>query len=125
MASIELRGNAFRIVFRYQRQKFNRSLKTDDPDTANACLARVEDNLRRLDMGLIAVPEGADICQFLLSDGRSPTRAARHPEQLRTLGALLDKFWLSIESQRREIAPQRTRPSGSRPSERLPASRLE
>ena len=102
MASIELRGNSYRIVFRYQRQKFNRSLKTDNANTANACLARVEDNLRRLDMGLIAVPEGADVGQFLLSDGRAPTRPAHHAEQIRTLGALLDKFWASIESQRLE-----------------------
>jgi len=78
MASIELRGNSYRIVFRYQRLKFNRSLKTGNLGTANACLARVEDNLRRLDMGLIAVPEGADIAQFLLSDGRTPTRPAHH-----------------------------------------------
>ena len=39
MASIELRGNSYRIVFRYQRQKFNRSLKTDNANASKNCLA--------------------------------------------------------------------------------------
>ena len=43
MASIEQRGTTFRIVFRYGRRKFNRSLRTKDRKAADACLARLED----------------------------------------------------------------------------------
>ena len=102
MASIEFRGDSYRIVFRHAGEKFSRSLKTDNAKTANASLARLEDNLRRLEQGLATVPDEADLCQFLLSDGRATTRAARKPEQIRTLGGLLDMFWASIESQRLE-----------------------
>jgi integrase len=55
-----------------------------------------------VEQGLAAVPEGADVCQFLLSDGRTTTRAAHKPDQIRTLGGLLDKFWTSIQSQHLE-----------------------
>lgn len=102
MASIEFRGNSFRIVFRYAGEKFSRSLKTDNDQIANAALGRLVDNLRRLEQGLASVPEGADLCQFLLSDGRMHVREAHKPEQIRTLGGLLDKFWASIDSQRLE-----------------------
>ncbi len=100
MASIEFRSNSYRIIFRYAGEKFSRSLKSDNLKSANASLARLEDNLRRVEQGLAAVPEGADVCQFLLSDGRTTTRAAHKPDQIRILGGLLDKFWISIQSQR-------------------------
>jgi integrase len=102
MASIEFRGSSYRIIFRYAGEKFSRSLKTDNRKSANASCARLEDNLRRLEQGLAVLPEGADVCQFLLSDGRATTRVAHKPDQIRTLGRLLDKFSDSIPSQRLE-----------------------
>lgn len=66
MASIEFRSNSYRIIFRYVGEKFSRSLKPDNLKSANASLARLEDNLPRVEQGLAAVPDGADVCQSLL-----------------------------------------------------------
>jgi hypothetical protein len=46
MASIEQRGTKFRIVFRYGRRKFNRTLRTKDRKATDASLARLEGNNR-------------------------------------------------------------------------------
>lgn len=53
MASLERRNGSFRIVFRYAGRKFGRSLKTANEKAATACLARLEDNLRRLELGTL------------------------------------------------------------------------
>lgn len=54
MASIEQRGCSFRVVFRYRGRKFTRSLLTADERQASATLARLEDNLRRVELGTLA-----------------------------------------------------------------------
>ena len=58
MASIEFRGSSYRMIFRYAGAKFSRSLKTDNLKSATASCARLEDNVRRLEQGLAALPEG-------------------------------------------------------------------
>ncbi|MCY2993347.1 MAG: site-specific integrase [Planctomycetota bacterium] len=95
MASLEQRGNAYRIVFRHAGQKITRSLKTHDERAANACLARLEDNLRRLELGLLTPPEGVDIATFLLSDGRTQLPPVPH-STVRSVGDLLDQYLSSI-----------------------------
>ncbi len=91
MASIEQRGNTFRIVFRFGSRKFSRTLRTKDRKAADACLARLEDNLRRLELGLLEVPDGVDLPTFLLSDGRAQRRP-EPPSCIRTLGSLLEGY---------------------------------
>jgi hypothetical protein len=53
MASIEQRGNKFRIVFRYGGEKYSRSLRTRSRKAAEGSLARLEDNLRRLELEVL------------------------------------------------------------------------
>lgn len=91
MASIEQRGNTYRVVFRYERRKFNRSLRTKDRKAADACLARLEDNLRRVELGVLELPDGTDIASFLLSDGRVARQPNPNP-RVQTLGSLLDGY---------------------------------
>jgi integrase len=91
MASLEQRGDSYRIVFRHAGQKFTRSLKTGDPKQAGAMLSRLEDNLRRVELGSLSVPPGCDVCTFLLSDGRLEQRP-RPRHLIRTLGKLLDEY---------------------------------
>ncbi len=55
MASIELRNGTYRIVFRYGGQKFARSLKTTELSEANLALARLQDNLRRFELGTLLI----------------------------------------------------------------------
>ena len=90
MASIELRGNSFRIVFRYGGQRISRSLRTKDRKAADACLARLEDNLRRMELGLLQLPDDGDLATFLLSDGRTARKSLQLLPTIRTVGGLLD-----------------------------------
>ncbi len=70
MAWLERRGKRFRVVFRFQDQRFLAILKTADAKEAEACLGRVEENLRLVERGRLTVPDGADLGLFLLSDGK-------------------------------------------------------
>jgi hypothetical protein len=94
MASIEQRGRSFRVVFRYHGRRFTRSLRTADERQAAATLARLEDNLRRVELGTLSVPEGSDVATFLLSDGRQS--AKRERSEIRTLSHLLSSYFENI-----------------------------
>ncbi|MBY0512704.1 MAG: site-specific integrase [Gemmataceae bacterium] len=70
MAWLERRGERFRVVFRFRNQKFHVNLKASEPKDDDACLARLEENLRLVERGRLAVPPGADLGLFLLTDGK-------------------------------------------------------
>ncbi len=74
MASLELRSDRFRIVFRIGGRKLHASLKTTDRKEAEGCLARLEENLRLVERGRLIPPPDADIPTFLLSDGKIAER---------------------------------------------------
>lgn len=94
MPSLEARNGHFRVVFRFGGQKFSRTLRTADPTAARAAVARLDDNLRRAELGTLVIPEDADIASFLLSDGRKVGRAEAPP--IRTLKQLCDAFFDAI-----------------------------
>jgi hypothetical protein len=96
MASLESHYGKYRISFRFAGQKFCRSLKTRNERTAKAALARLEDNLARLEMGQLFLPPDADPVTFLLSDGRLEHRPEIKLDAFRTLGELLDAFLSSL-----------------------------
>jgi hypothetical protein len=68
MASLEKRGHRFRIVLRYQGARYARALNTRDERAAAGCLPRLEDNLHRLELGTLLVPDDVDLMDFLLGD---------------------------------------------------------
>lgn len=92
MASLELHYGTYRLVFRFGGRKFKRSLKTDKERTALAALARADDNLRRLELGQLILPEGADVAAFVLSDGRLEQKPKITTPELETLESLLDGY---------------------------------
>lgn len=94
MATLEKRGSSFRIVFWIAGQRYSRSLKTRNEREAFAAQVRLEDNLRRHELGLLSAPEGADLADFLLSDGRGTSKPER--PALRTLGDLFDAYFQSL-----------------------------
>src|SRR5476651_979502 len=94
MPSLEQRNGRFRIVFRFAGQKLSRSLKTKDEDDALGTFARLQDNLRRAELGHLAVPEGADVAAFLLSDGRAVAKPIL--SKVRTLKQLLDAYMATL-----------------------------
>jgi len=61
MASLEKRKGSYRVVFRYAGKKFSTSLKTKSRTAATASVARLEDNLRRLELGTLSLPDEADL----------------------------------------------------------------
>lgn len=79
MAWLERRGERFRVVFRFRNRKFHVNLKASEPKEADACLARLEENLRLVERGRLAVPPGADLGLYLLTDGKldQPVELAR------------------------------------------------
>jgi hypothetical protein len=61
---------------------------------ANACLGRLEDNLRRISLGTLIVPEGTDIASFLLSDGRQVQKPVA--DKALSLKELFNQFFDNI-----------------------------
>jgi integrase len=70
MASLEQRGNRFRIVFRLGGVKISVNVKATDRKDAEASRLRLEENLRLVERGRLVIPQGAEVGLFLLSDGR-------------------------------------------------------
>ena len=70
MPWLEKRGRTFRIKFRYAGQNLSKTLKTGDTKEAQACVLRLEENLRLVERGRLEVPPGEDLPTFLLSDGK-------------------------------------------------------
>src|SRR4051812_42200507 len=63
-------SGSYHIAFRFQGRRYRRTLKTSDHREAERLLARVEDNLRLIERGRIAVPSDVDVGSFLMSDCR-------------------------------------------------------
>ena len=74
MAHLETRNGWYRVVFQIKGERFAKSLSTKSEKSANACLAKVNDNLHRFDLGLIDIPEGSALAFFLGQTGKERTR---------------------------------------------------
>lgn len=94
MASLEKRPHGYRVVFMFRGEKIARSLQTKDPKQAKATLARMEDTLRRIELGTLPLPEGTDIATFLLSDGNL-TAKPRNDKPL-TLTQIFDAYFANL-----------------------------
>lgn len=105
MASLEKRGNAFRIVFRHQGIKYARSLETTEERAAKSALARLEDMLHRVQIGAVLVPPGTNFVEFLLSDGRAQPQAK--PGVL-TLASLFSNYFAKLPDGNLESSTIRT-----------------
>ena len=75
MASLERRGESYRIVHRFAGRKYQHALGTDDRRQAESSLRRLEAGLYDLENGRSVLPPGADLALFLLSDGRITSKA--------------------------------------------------
>lgn len=94
MATLEKRSGAFRVIFYYCGRRFARSLKTSSERAARASLARLDDNLRRVELGLLSLPDGIDLASFLLSDGRIEIKPSL--AQICTIKELFENYFASI-----------------------------
>ncbi len=90
MASLEQRGNRYRVAFRLGGQKHQVAVKASDGKEAEACRARLEENLWLVERGRLAIPDGADVGLFLLSDGKLEQRVKT--VKVMTVGELVAKY---------------------------------
>ena len=67
MAALEVRGERFRIVFRFQGKTWKKTLKAMSEKSAELLRASVEELLGLVDRGVVQVPEGVDILDFFAS----------------------------------------------------------
>jgi len=76
MAWLEQKNSGtYHLVFRLGKQKLRRSLKTKNKKEAVSRRSRIEENLRLVDSGRLAVPDDADIVSFPLSTPRHSSSA--------------------------------------------------
>lgn len=77
MASIhqDSRTRVWQIVFRWEGEQYKRSAQTKRRKEAETLLSRVEDTIKMIRTGHLAMPEEADAPTWILSHGR---RAKRH-----------------------------------------------
>jgi hypothetical protein len=94
MATLEKRQNRYRVVLRLNGRKISRSIKSKNEIEAQSALARINDGLRRMELGLLAPPEDADVITYLFSDGNF--QGQPQASQIRSLKQLSDSFFASI-----------------------------
>jgi integrase len=63
-------SGVYKIVFRFGDRKYKRSLETSNPQLADTARLLLEENLRLVEQGRLDVPNGADLAEFLLYDGK-------------------------------------------------------
>jgi integrase len=105
MATLEQRSGKFRVIFYVDGKRFSRSLRTRSEQAAIASIARLEDNLRRLELGLLTPPEGCDLTSFLLSDGRVDKKLEL--PAIRSLHALFENYFTSIPAGAIEVSTRK------------------
>ena len=97
MASLEKRGDTYRVVFWFANQKYSKSLKTSKKSDAETRLLNLEETIRLVECGRLQIPDDADLVTFLLSDGKLQQQRTkqRDPKPV-TLKSLFDDFFDSI-----------------------------
>ena len=70
MAALELRNKTYRVVFMYAGKKYAYSLETGESDMAEALRGGVEKTLMLMGQGLLKLPEGADVINFVKVGGK-------------------------------------------------------
>ncbi|MEM7812555.1 MAG: site-specific integrase [Planctomycetota bacterium] len=94
MASLEKRTRSWNVVFRFGGRKFTRSLGTGLKSEAEARVARLEENIRLVESGRLAIPEDADVATFLLSDGKLDHKIEL--DRPTTLAELFEAFFAAL-----------------------------
>lgn len=79
MASIEQapKSKFYRIRFRFNGRKVNRSLRTRERRVALSVCGRVEETLRLIKQGRLEIPANVDAADFILSDGKVTEQNSR------------------------------------------------
>ncbi|MBL8829826.1 MAG: site-specific integrase [Planctomycetaceae bacterium] len=83
MAGIQQRGDSWRVYFRYQRIQHTLNIGRVTKAEAKLWLAKVDEKLLRLKQGLLDIPPGMTVTDFIMRDGKvSPQAMATTFDQL-------------------------------------------
>jgi hypothetical protein len=94
MATLQRRGDSFRLDFYYGGRRFRQSLQTTNEKTAQGILARAEDILHRVSIGTETIPADADVAAYLIS-GKKRNAMPTEKAPL-TLKQLFDLYFQNI-----------------------------
>lgn len=102
MASIQERTGTFRVIFRFHGKQHFVSIGQVSKEEAEAKAAHVDYLLMRLKQGLIELPPGVGIVEFVQHDGKPPAAATpvSASRKTLTLGVLRDRFHETRETGR-------------------------
>ncbi len=92
MATLQLRSDSYRILFRYLRQQHALSIGEVTESEAFQWKFRVEHLLMRLKQRLLEIPPGCTIVQFMLHDGKPPANLSTAVRKDTTFGHLRDQY---------------------------------
>jgi integrase len=94
MASLQERTGTYRVIFRFRGKQHFVMIGKVSPEEAEAKAAQVNYLLMRIKQGLIELPPGVDIVEFVQNDGKPPASAAPKVDGRKTLtlAMLRDRF---------------------------------
>ena len=94
MASLQQRAGTYRVIFRFHGKQHFVMIGKVSPQEAEAKSAQVEYLLMRLKQGLIELPPGIDIVEFVQHDGKPPAPATpvSASRKTLTLATLRDRY---------------------------------
>ena len=88
MATLQLRSDSYRLIFQYLGQQQSCTLGNISEIEACQCKSRCEQLLMRVKQGLLEVPPGVTIADFILFDGKPPVDPALAVRKQTTLQEL-------------------------------------
>ena len=93
MATLQVRNGSYRVLFCYRGRRHGFTLGRVDRREAELAAANVERILLRVDQGLLSVPQGERIVEFVRRDGRpAPPGVAPVRDSPLALGQLRDRY---------------------------------
>jgi hypothetical protein len=93
MASLQERNGSYRVIFRHHGQQHFLTIGRVSPQEAEAKAAQADYLLMRLKQGLIELPPGIGIAEFIEHDGKPPVaNVATAGRKALTLATLRDRF---------------------------------
>jgi site-specific recombinase XerD len=90
MATLQLRVESWRAIFRYQGQQHALTLGKLPEQQARLRLARIEEILLKIKQGWLEVPLGCPITEFIEHDGKPPQ--AKEATKTTTCGQLRERY---------------------------------
>jgi integrase len=98
MAAVQLRGDSYRLIFQYLGKQHSCTLGEISQTEAHQCKTRCEQLLMRVEQGLLEIPAGVAVADFILFDGKPPVDPAFATRKQTTLHELRKAYLKTYEN---------------------------